>query len=292
MILIIIAMLMWSTLGIIIKTIDIEVSTIIFITAVISSPLLLIYILFINYNMLRMVTSSYLLIFLISIIALLNTFTFFYSYKNTTIAYAVITHYTAPFFVSILASIFLKEKITLQVILSLITATIGMYLILNISIEDFYKQMIEGHSHTLGIVAGTLSGFFYAVLIIFYKKILTFIEPLQASFFQNTFIALLIFPFVSIPVNIMDYMPQLFLMAILQSTIAPLIYLKGVKKVRANTAAILGYIEPLSAIILSIILLSEQINLMIIIGGLMILLSGLICTLYQSKNQINPSQNK
>ncbi|HIJ59356.1 MAG TPA: EamA family transporter [Nitrospirae bacterium] len=285
MLLIVFSMLLWSSIGIILKTTEIDTFLTIFLTNIISIFLFFIYLLLFNkFNILKVNHSVLVTIFIVSILASLNTITFFYSYENTTVSYAVITHYTAPFFVSVLALIFLKERINLKIILSLVTATIGMYLILNISIEDFYKQLIAGHNHTLGIVSGTASGLFYAILIIIYKKLLHNTNPIQVIIYQNLFIALIVFPFISISDNISTYLPQLFYMGIFLSTLSPILYLKGVKQVRANTAAILGYIEPLSAIILSIILLGETINFIMIIGGLMILSSGLICTLYQKNN--------
>lgn len=281
MLYIVIAMIMWSFLGIIIKSTVIDVDELILFSAAISSFILLSYILLNNYRMLLINSSLLISIYFISIIGLINTFTFFYAYKHTTVALAVLTHYTAPFFVVILAAIFLKEKITLMIVLSIISAALGMYLILDLSIEEILRQVSARDSHTIGILSGLLSGFFYAVLIILFKKLLNKIDVLPLTAIQNSFVAITLIPFFDMPTNIASILPSILMLGIVQSTIAPLIYLKGIKQVRANTAAILGYIEPLSAIMLGIVFLGESLEPITIVGGLLILVSGLLCSINQ-----------
>ena len=63
-------------------------------------------------------------------------------------------------------------------------------------------------------------------------------------------------------------------MGIIHSTIAPILYFKGLQFVTANKTAVLGYLEPVSAIVLSMIFLSEIPGRKSIIGGLLIIFSG------------------
>ena len=63
-------------------------------------------------------------------------------------------------------------------------------------------------------------------------------------------------------------------MGIVHSTIAPILYFKGLQLVTANKAAVLGYLEPVCAIIFSIFLLNELPGLNSIIGGALIVFSG------------------
>ena len=281
MVYIIAAMIMWSFLGVIVKSTAIDVDELIFFSASISSIILLSYIFIRDYKMLCVNSSLLISIYLIAVIGLLNNFTFYYAFKNTTVAFAVLTHYTAPFFVMILAAIFLREKITFKVLLSILSATIGMYLILDLSFEALLRQISERDSHALGVLSGLASGLFYAILVIIFKKILHKIDILPLTALQNSFVAITLIPFFDMPQNLPSVLPTLLVLGIVQSTIAPLIYLKGIRQVRANTAAILGYIEPLSAILLGIIILGESIGLSTVIGGLLILFSGLVCSLNQ-----------
>ena len=60
----------------------------------------------------------------------------------------------------------------------------------------------------------------------------------------------------------------------LHSTLAPLLYYNALRKVMAQHAAILGYMEPLAAIPLAFLFLSETPSLVALFGGVLILFSG------------------
>jgi drug/metabolite transporter (DMT)-like permease len=58
------------------------------------------------------------------------------------------------------------------------------------------------------------------------------------------------------------------------STIAPLLYIQGFRSVKANEAAILGYFEPVGAIILALVVFHEIPGIAALFGGGLILFSG------------------
>jgi drug/metabolite transporter (DMT)-like permease len=215
-------------------------------------------------------------LFVLAIVSLVNTFTFFYSYKNTTIANAVLTHYTAPIIVALLSPIFLKEKLTIKILIAVILATSGLWIMLDVSIKEFYELLIAGDRNTAGIFAGLLSGFAYALLVIIIRVIAQKVNPLVMTFFQNLTIAVILLPFMDFSVNFYSALWALLIMGIVHSTIAPVLYFRGMKDVNANRAAILGYLEPVCAILLGIIFLGEIINYKTIIGGFFIIFSGYI----------------
>ena len=85
-------------------------------------------------------------------------------------------------------------------------------------------------------------------------------------------IAALLLPFIrEFPFNAL---PAVLFMGIVHSTIAPILYYRGLREVTANRAAVLGYLEPVSAIILGAIFLNENIYWNTIAGGVLIILSG------------------
>jgi len=63
-------------------------------------------------------------------------------------------------------------------------------------------------------------------------------------------------------------------MGIVHSTIAPVLYYKGLQTVTANRAAVLGYLEPVCAIIFSMIFLREVPGIYSLAGGALIIFSG------------------
>jgi drug/metabolite transporter (DMT)-like permease len=194
----------------------------------------------------------------------LNTFTYFYAFKNTSIANAVLTHYTAPVIVAFLAPIFLKETITRKTIIAIVVASAGLWIML----DGFsFKEKEMG-----GVMAGLASGLAYAIIIIYLRIQSKNFHPLVFAFFSNAVIVLLLIPFVrDFPIHALwSYLT----MGIIHSTIAPILYFKGLKYVTANRAAVLGYIEPVGAIFFGTIFLSEHPSVLSLIGGALIIFSG------------------
>jgi drug/metabolite transporter (DMT)-like permease len=97
-------------------------------------------------------------------------------------------------------------------------------------------------------------------------------HPLVLTFFQNMTIALLLAPFIrELPLHALwSYL----FVGIIHSTIAPILYFKGLRYVTANRAAVLGYLEPVCAILFSMLFLKEIPGGNSIIGGALIILSG------------------
>ena len=71
-------------------------------------------------------------------------------------------------------------------------------------------------------------------------------------------------------------LPYILILGIVHSTIAPFLYVQGFHSVKANEAAILGYLEPVGAIILALIFLHEIPGVNALLGGALILYSGLM----------------
>lgn len=268
------AIFLWSSLGIVIRLSGIPIHLLIFFSCLIST--FLISLTFIKRENRQLIPKGKGLLYLLVLgpLSLLNTFSFFYAYKNTTIANAVLTHYTAPLFVAFIAPIFLRERLTWKIFLAVAIATAGLWILLGISPGQFIDMLVRGNKDTGGILAGLLSGFAYAVLVIIFRVFSMNFHPLVLTFFQNLVIALMLAPFARMPENPQTALWALGIMGIVHSTIAPVLYLRGMREVSANRAAILGYFEPVCAILLGAALLGEGIGYKTLIGGILILFSG------------------
>lgn len=274
MVLILVAIFLWSSLGILVRAADMTVATLMFassaVSALVSGALLLTP----RYRREVPGLRSLLPLTVVGPISLVNTFTFFYSYKNTTIANAVLTHYTAPVLVALLAPMVLKERLTKQVAAAVAVATLGLWIMLGITPGEFLGLLGAGERATAGILAGLVSGLAYAVLVIVLRMLAPRVHPLVMTFVQNGVIALLLLPFSEAPADPSGSLWIVVIMGLVHSTIAPILYFRGLQDVTANRAAILGYLEPVCAIALGAAFLSEAISLRTALGGGLIVLSG------------------
>jgi len=270
------ALLIWSTLGIFVRKVNLPNSALIFYPSLIAG-LIQILVMASNGALKNSVTAdhdrkSILLLLLIPVCFVANSSLFYFAFRNTTIANAVLTHYTAPIFVAFMAPFFLKEKIHSSAWTAIILSSIGLWFILKGSSPD--KISSSGSSEHLGIIAGAMSGLAYAFLIVTIRSIASKFSSLFIICVQNLVTALIMLPFIlTTPVSL-QHVPYLLTLGIVHSTIAPLLYVQGFRSVKANEAAILGYSEPVGAIIMAFIFLHEIPGKTALMGGLLILFSG------------------
>jgi len=261
---ILIAIFLWSSLGVVVRLSGVAIHILIFYSLIVSIVVQGILLSQKTYRKeipeIKMLRYPLILGFF----SLLNTFTYFYAFKHTTIANAVLTHYTAPVIVAFLAPLFLREIITKKITIVIIIASIGLWIMLDgFSFEE--GQMA-------GIMAGLFSGLAYAIIVIFLRMYSQKFNPLILAFFSNASIAVILAPFIrEIPLHALwSYL----FMGIVHSTIAPILYFKGIQLVTANKAAVLGYLESVCAIIFSMLFLAEVPGINSILGGMLIIFSG------------------
>jgi drug/metabolite transporter (DMT)-like permease len=261
---ILLALVLWSSSGVIIRRSGVPVHVLIFYACIVSLFLLGPALLLKTGRKRPREVKTFRLPLVLGVLGLVNTFSYYFALKHTSIANAVLTHYTAPVIVAFLAPALLGEKITKRAAAAIVIASIGLYLMLN--------GFTFGDRDTAGLSAGLISGFAYAVIIILGRFLSRDFSPVLLTFVQNTVVAAGLAPFVrEAPFNGLAYY---LVMGILLSTVAPVLYYKGLGEVAANRAAVLGYLEPVSAILLGIFFLHELPGLFSLLGGALIIFSG------------------
>ncbi len=189
---------------------------------------------------------------------------YFVSILKGSVSVAVLLLYTAPAYVTVLSPLFLKESSTRKGIIALFLSLLGIVFIVNPEKLDF--------SQFPGIMAGILSGIAYALQIITSKHISSIYSGYTQAFWSFIIATLMFLPIGLVPKEVVfDNMLFLILLAIFPTILSVSLYFNGLKKVKAQSASILGLIEPVSAVILAILILGEKISSLEIIGGVLIL---------------------
>lgn len=201
----------------------------------------------------------------------------FEAYNYTTVATATLCYYMAPVFVLIASPIFLKEKLSLKQIICSVAAILGVILV-----SGVFNQKASGYNNQLiGIIFGLLAALLYATVIILNKKISN-INALDKTVFQLGSAGVVILPYsllfenvtcVKLSINIILLIT---VVCLVHTTLAYLMYFSAIKSIKATTAAIFSYIDPVVAILLSAIILNENLNFYTILGSVLILGSTLI----------------
>ena len=270
---VVLAILIWSSLGVIIRLSGVGVHELIFYSALVSVVFLGVFVMpRPRYRSLVPRDRGLFYILLLGPLLLANTLTFFYAYKHTTISNAILTHYIAPVMVAILAPVFLKEPTTKKVAISIVVATAGLWILLGLNPMQELSGWREPGSNAMGIVAGLLSGVANAALILTIRALSINYHPVVLTFFENLVIVVMLVPFIKrFPA---EALWSFLVVGLVHSTLAPIIYYRGMRGTEASRAAILGYVEPIGAIMFGMLFLAEYPGAYALLGGALILLSG------------------
>lgn len=205
----------------------------------------------------------------LGVVFLVNSVAYLAAMQWTTVANAVFTHYTAPVLVAVLAPLVLKERLRPSTPAALALSVAGMALLLP------WDGGALGGRHLQGIGAGLLSGVAYALLVLLAKHLSPRVPTLVLLFAQNLVIAVLLLPFaVGAGVPEPGDAAALGVLGTVHATLAGFWYLRGLGRVTAQAAAVLGYLEPLAAVALAAWVLGERPSAFALAGGALILAAG------------------
>lgn len=201
----------------------------------------------------------------------------FESYKYTTVSVATLSYYCAPIFVTILAPIVLKEKITLKKFLCVCLAMLGMLCIVGAN----KNNSVGEYNHFLGIAYGLTAAICYAGVVLF-NKFIKELGGVETTVSQLLLASLLLFPYVAFTSGFnfsrMTGISWVYLafLGIVHTGIAYVLYFSSLKNLKSNTIAVLSYIDPITAVLISSLFLGEKMTIFQIIGGVLILGSTFI----------------
>lgn len=208
-------------------------------------------------------------LFLSGIFLGINWILLFEAYKYTSVAVATMCYYFAPVFVILASPLILKEKITPVKGISIAVALVGMFFVSGI-IGD------NGNSDFRGILFGLGAAVFYACYMLSTKKLKN-ISSYDGTVVQLLSAAVVLFPYVILTQDFnsftFDAKSAILLVAvgILHTGIAYSLYFNSLKKLKAQTAAIFSYIDPVVSILASVLFLKEELTVYSVIGGILIL---------------------
>lgn len=275
---IIIAMIIWGTIGIFVRGIDLNSIEIAFFRAFLGSVFLILVSLISKDKINKEILKSNLLILCLSGVALgINWILLFQAMKYTTISNATLSYYFAPVFITVFSVVLFKEKMSVKNIVCLIGAVLGLFLIM----KSGEIETISEFNHTKGILYGLAGAVFYAIVVILNKYIKE-LPGFQATMIQLSVAAIVLIPIVflnsSIDFNAIDLNTWILILiiGIIHTGIAYVLYFSSIKDVKSQSIAMLSYLDPIVAILMSFLILGESMGIVQIIGGLLILSTAYI----------------
>ena len=206
----------------------------------------------------------------------LNWVLLFESYRYTSVAVATLCYYMAPIFVMLVSPFLLKEKLTVKKAICVLIALLGM-----VFVSGVLETGISGSGEIVGILFGVGAAVLYASAVLMNKK-LTEVPGFERTIVQLGAAALSLLPYVLVTEwgTDMDWsgpvLPLVLVLGIVHTGIAYALYFGGIKELPAQTSALLSYIDPVSAIILSAVFLREGLSVSGLVGAVLVLGSTLL----------------
>lgn len=194
----------------------------------------------------------------------------FQAYKYTTVSLATISYFFAPVIVTILCPILFKEKMTLRQFICFMMSTVGVVLVLNVNSNS------SGGTDIIGILYGLGGACFYASVILL-NKFIKNVSGIERTFLQFISAIFVLVPYVALTegfnitsLNTISWV-NLLIVGLFHTGIIYCLYFSSLKEMKGQEVAVLSYVDPLVAIMVSVVILKENISLLQIIGGLLIL---------------------
>ncbi|WP_330389701.1 DMT family transporter [Cellulosilyticum sp. I15G10I2] len=222
---------------------------------------------------------SHCLYLVISGIAMGASWIFLYeAYAQMGVSIATLTYYCGPVIVIILSPFIFREKMTSVKLFGFLTVIIGMVCV--------NGQALSQGRTSWGLIYGIFSAITYAVMVVFNKKAAS-ITGLENAMYQliMSFITVAVFIGLKqgVSVHIMqgDFIPIL-LLGVVNTGVGCYFYFSSIGSLPVQTVSICGYLEPLSALVFSVVILNEKLSFVQIAGGVLILGGAAFGELFRS----------
>lgn len=206
-----------------------------------------------------------------------NWILLFEAYRYTTVAIATLCYYMAPVFILIAVPFVLRERLTLRKALCVLAALLGMALVSGVSGS-------AGAVDWRGILCGLGAAVLYACVVIV-NKFIRYVPAYDKTIVQIGTAGAVLIPYVLIVEGFSEvrFTPTVVLMLLLAGLVhtgcAYALYFGSIDALSAQTLALLSYLDPVIAILLSALVLRERMTGAQAIGAILILCAAVVAEL-------------
>ncbi|MGN1422587.1 MAG: DMT family transporter [Oscillospiraceae bacterium] len=213
----------------------------------------------------------------------LNWILLFEAYNYTSVAAATMCYYMQPTIVILLSPFVFRERITVKKLLCAAAAVVGMV---------FVSGAAEGGGISAQDITGVLFGLgaavLYSLVVILNKKV-RLDDAYEKTVIQLAASALVLLPYLLVTEDLssvrLDITAVLMLLAVglIHTGIAYALYFGSMKDLESQSVALLSYIDPVFALILSACVLHERLTVLGAAGAVLIIGSAVVSELTPKK---------
>lgn len=205
-----------------------------------------------------------------------NWMLLFESYNYTSIAVSTLCYYMQPAMVILLSPIFFKEKLTVKKLVCVFISVLGIALVSGIT-----DVSSIGLSDMKGMLFGLGAAVCYSAVVILNKK--NNVEDMYGkTIVQLLSAAIVLFPYIFLTEKIdgtsldATSVILIIIMGILHTGVGYALYFGSMNSLKSQTVAIMSYIDPVFAIILSAAVLKERMTVFSVLGAVMVIGAAIV----------------
>lgn len=200
-----------------------------------------------------------------------NWILLFESYRYTSVAISTLCYYMAPILIILASPLVLREKLTVKKLVCVLAALGGM-----VCISGVLSEGIPAMGELKGILLGLAAAVLYAAIVLANKHIHD-ISAYEKTIFQLGISVLAMLPYCVLTVSPDDltFAPNvlwlLLLVGILHTGVTYYLYFGSMEYIPAQSVAVISYIDPVIAVLSSVLILREPMQISEGLGAVLIL---------------------
>ncbi|KAF1083992.1 O-acetylserine/cysteine export protein [Sporotomaculum syntrophicum] len=205
------------------------------------------------------------------------------AYRLIGVSTATLAYYCGPVIVIAVAPFIFQEKMTAGKMTGICLVALGMVLVNG---DDFLTEGISW-----GLMCGIMAAVLYATMLIANKKVekltgleITLVSLVTASAVVAPYTLLLHQGINGVSLAGLNLLPIL-IIGVVNTGIACYLYFSAIHQLPAQSVAMCSYIEPLSALVFSAVMLHEHLTMVQFSGALFILGGAAFSELYQLRKK-------
>lgn len=270
------SMLIFGTLGIVRRYVPLSSAMLALCRGALGSVFLLIFVLVRGGKLKLPERKATLWLVLTGAIMGLNWMLLFEAYSYTTVAAATMCYYMQPTIVILLSPLVFRERLSGRKLACAAAAIVGMLFVSGV-LSGGIGQVRDIRGIAFGLGAAAL----YAAVIILNKKVV--VEDIYAkTVVQLAGAALVMIPYVLLTEGVPELtltaadIGMVLLVGIVHTGITYALYFGSMQRLKAQTVAVMSYIDPVFALLLSAAVLHESLTPLGIVGAVLIIGSAVI----------------
>lgn len=202
------------------------------------------------------------------------------AYQQIGVSLASLLYYCGPVIVMALSPIVFKEKLTPPKLVGFAVVLAGIFAV--------NGGMTISDGSRAGLVFGLMSAVLYSAMVIFNKQSKNIVGMENAAIqLTVSFLAVAVFTILrhgAIVKIAAGDIPWILILGLVNTGLGCYLYFSPLDKLPVQTVAVCGYLEPLSAVVFSAVLLGERMTFLQILGAVCIIGGAMLGELSGRKN--------